>query len=189
MSVKNKTVLREQLQVRRSVIPDSVRVVSGHTIIERLIQMVAWPEVRLMQCYAPIVARGEVDTWPLFSYVWDHWPHIRTAVPGRLRGDQPVTYAVNAETSWHEAGAAPLPKEKLVISGQSFDLIIIPCLGFDKDHYRLGYGGGYYDRLLSTQTKADVIGLAFWNGYVPEGLPHERHDVPLRRIITEQKVL
>ena len=68
---------------------------------------------------------------------------------------------------------------------KKYDLIIVPTLAFDKDNYRLGWGGGFYDRLLAAQPQALKIGLCFANGFVEDGLPHEPHDIPLDKIITE----
>ena len=72
---------------------------------------------------------------------------------------------------------------------RTYDLIIVPTLAFDKDNYRLGWGGGFYDRLLATQPQALKIGLCFANGFVKEGLPHEPHDIRLDKIITEQGII
>jgi 5-formyltetrahydrofolate cyclo-ligase len=71
------------------------------------------------------------------------------------------------------------------LPGKKYDVILVPCLAFDKDSYRLGWGGGFYDRLLATQPQSLKIGLCFQNGFVEDGLPHEPHDVPLDKIITE----
>ncbi len=73
---------------------------------------------------------------------------------------------------------AKLPRKK-------FDLIIIPCLAFDEAGYRLGWGGGFYDRFLAAQPSALKIGVCFHNGLAESGLPRESHDVPLDRIICE----
>jgi 5-formyltetrahydrofolate cyclo-ligase len=69
---------------------------------------------------------------------------------------------------------------------RQFDLILVPCLAFDKDNYRLGWGGGFYDKFLARQPKAMKIGLCFDNGLAAAGLPREPHDIRLDRIITER---
>ena len=74
--------------------------------------------------------------------------------------------------------AARVPKTK-------FDLIIVPCLAYDADNHRLGWGGGFYDKFLAEQPKALKIGVCFQNGFVDGGLPHEPHDIPLDKIFTE----
>jgi 5-formyltetrahydrofolate cyclo-ligase len=64
-------------------------------------------------------------------------------------------------------------------------LLLVPCLGFGPKGYRLGYGGGFYDRTLAAiSPKPFTVGLGFANGYV-SGFRPEAHDVPLDAILTD----
>lgn len=67
------------------------------------------------------------------------------------------------------------------------DLILIPCLGFSSAGRRLGYGGGFYDKYLSTHVAASV-GVAYNDLEIEENI-FEEHDVELDEIITELGVL
>jgi 5-formyltetrahydrofolate cyclo-ligase len=67
------------------------------------------------------------------------------------------------------------------------DLLLVPCVGFDADGYRLGYGGGYYDRTLAAwpgAKKPVTVGIAYEACRAPE-LQREAHDIPLDVIVTE----
>ncbi len=66
------------------------------------------------------------------------------------------------------------------------DLMLVPSLGVDRSGYRLGYGGGYYDRLRANPLWRDVptIGIVFDFGYV-DVLPIDPWDLPLDGICTE----
>lgn len=66
------------------------------------------------------------------------------------------------------------------------DVIIVPMLGFNRRKYRLGRGGGFYDRLLA-QNNALTIGLAFADD--ERQFEPEPHDIPLNHIITEQEII
>ena len=71
----------------------------------------------------------------------------------------------------------------------AIDVAVIPGLAFDRFGYRLGYGGGYYDRFLASEApQAMRIGLAF-SVQLLDILPVESHDVPLDMLITEQEIL
>ena len=69
------------------------------------------------------------------------------------------------------------------------DLVIMPGVGFDGKGRRLGYGGGYYDRLIETlRPGARLIALAFEAQVVVE-IPSEGHDKKVPKIITEARVI
>lgn len=68
-------------------------------------------------------------------------------------------------------------------------LLLIPCVGVDPQRYRLGYGGGYYDRTLAAlAVKPVTVGVAFDCGRVASVLP-QPHDRRLDLVITESGVL
>ena len=66
------------------------------------------------------------------------------------------------------------------------DLILVPAVAIDARGYRLGYGGGYYDRLRADPVwqRIPTIGIVFDFSYV-ETLPTEAWDLPLDRVCTE----
>jgi len=73
-----------------------------------------------------------------------------------------------------------------VIEPENLDLIIVPALLFDKSGYRLGYGGGYYDRYLSNLS-AFTVGITRQKLLRSE-IPREPHDVAVSCLITEENI-
>ena len=65
------------------------------------------------------------------------------------------------------------------------DLLFVPLLAFDHEGWRLGYGGGYYDRTLAALPCARAIGFGFSCQQV-EAVPHGPFDRPLAAIVTER---
>ena len=83
----------------------------------------------------------------------------------------------------------PLVKKNREKFLNDIELVIIPGAGFDMEGNRLGYGFGYYDKLLSkSQGHITTIALAFEEQVVPN-LPKESHDVQIDKIITEKRVI
>ncbi len=72
------------------------------------------------------------------------------------------------------------------LTAAQVDLILVPCVGCDRRGYRLGYGGGFYDRLLADPNWARMptIGITF-SAMVVDRLPVDSWDRPLDRICTE----
>ena len=82
------------------------------------------------------------------------------------------------------------PKKRSIFIGDSkdLDLIIVPGAAFDMKGHRIGYGAGYYDRLLSRPNmKAVTVGLCFDMQIVPY-VPNSKHDISLDYLVTEKGV-
>ena len=68
------------------------------------------------------------------------------------------------------------------------DLLIAPLVGFDGAGYRLGYGGGYYDRTLAARSpRPRVIGAGFTLSRLDTIHP-QPHDIPMSLVVTEDGV-
>ena len=81
----------------------------------------------------------------------------------------------------------PEPDEECpVVERDRIDLILVPNLCCDKQGYRLGHGGGYYDRYLA-DCSAVTVSLCpeMW---LQERLPREEYDLPVRLVLTETKI-
>lgn len=84
-----------------------------------------------------------------------------------------------------ECGIAASDDEEVVP-----DVVLVPCVGFTAGGYRLGYGGGYFDRWLAAHPHVTAVGVAWSVGRVPdEQFVPEPHDQPLMLIVTEQGVV
>ena len=80
---------------------------------------------------------------------------------------------------------APLPESPVLFPG----LVITPLLAFDRAGYRLGYGGGFYDRTLAElrhRRPVTAVGFAFAAQEI-EAVPRDGHDQPLDWIVTERE--
>lgn len=83
----------------------------------------------------------------------------------------------------------PKPECSPAINIKDLDVIIVPAVAYDKNCYRLGYGGGFYDRFLENLRKdAVTIGIAF-DLQIFDEVPKEAHDDQLDYIVTESRIL
>lgn len=100
---------------------------------------------------------------------------------------------------WHEIDISSLPQRLPSIRFEfvqnvknaafpegKFDVIAIPLLGFNEQGYRLGHGGGWYDKFLAAQPQALKIGVGFELGLVE--FEPEAHDTPMDIVLTELKM-
>ena len=72
------------------------------------------------------------------------------------------------------------------VDPESLDLVLVPGCGFDLQRYRIGYGGGFYDRFLLTCPQALTVGLTF-EAQVVNQLPTQPWDQPVDLVLTEQR--
>lgn len=151
-----KEALRAELLRRRKAMSAEATYQAGKAIVRHLPAAADWSNIKSVHMYRSLPELGEVDTQPVMDWLVRSHPHVRIATGESHPG-------------------APFPE------GQ-FDVIFVPVLGFDREGYRLGMGGGWYDRWLATQPNATKIGLAYaWAE--TKNMPHEPHDVPLDMIL------
>jgi 5-formyltetrahydrofolate cyclo-ligase len=85
-----------------------------------------------------------------------------------------------------DAYGIPKPKDTELLTPT---LLFVPCVGYGPGGYRLGYGGGFYDRMLANLSpKPLTVGLGFGSAFVPD-LEPEAHDMPLDAILNDNGVV
>ncbi|MCY7370418.1 MAG: 5-formyltetrahydrofolate cyclo-ligase [Polaromonas sp.] len=85
-----------------------------------------------------------------------------------------------------DAYGIPKPKGTEVVMPT---LLFVPCLGYGPGGFRLGYGGGFYDRTLaSLQPRPRTVGLGYTQGWLPDFEP-ESHDLPLDAVLNDNGVV
>ncbi|TBR59345.1 5-formyltetrahydrofolate cyclo-ligase, partial [Westiellopsis prolifica IICB1] len=135
--------------------------------------------------------RQEPDLTPLFGQDQDNNSPKIWGIP-RCVGNYLSWYIWTLDDSV-KIGAYGITEpepEAPIIEPEQVDLILVPCVACDQQGYRLGYGGGYYDRLLATPEWANksTIGIVFDFAYLPQ-LPVEPWDQPLDAVCTETKLV
>ncbi|WP_300410010.1 5-formyltetrahydrofolate cyclo-ligase [Lagierella sp.] len=83
----------------------------------------------------------------------------------------------------------PKKNLRIPINNDIIDLVISPGVAFTKEKYRIGYGGGYYDRFFASLNSSPlVVALAYDFQVLPE-LPIDSYDIPVDMIITEKQII
>ena len=128
--------------------------------------------------------RQEPDLSSLFTNSQKRWGFPRCVGESLVWHSWQPDDAINIGTY----GIREPQPEAPIIDIEEVDLILVPCVSCDFQGYRLGYGGGYYDRLLSSpgwNVKA-TIGVVFDFAYLPQ-LPVDSWDKPLKTVVTENR--
>lgn len=127
---------------------------------------------------------SEVETLQLAKELKKQGKQI--AVPRCDRETRTMEAVEVADLTELKAGAYGIlepNQDAKVFSKEEIDVVLVPGLAFDSAGYRLGYGGGYYDKYLAGFSGA-VLGLAF-RDCIAEKLPRDEFDRPVEEVITE----
>jgi 5,10-methenyltetrahydrofolate synthetase len=174
-----KAALRKALRTARGGLDPAIKVQWDAHIGA---QVVTWWRLRQMDTlgvYWPLA--GEPDLRAAYAEL--ALAGVRLALPVVMERNAPLAF-----TEWRldepmladEMGVAVPATLRFV---ERPPALLIPCLGFNAGGYRLGYGGGYYDRTLERPPRPHTLGIAYSNQEAR--FPHAPHDVPLDVIVTE----
>lgn len=156
---------KEFLEKRKSLTPSELAECSA-AIADRFFSMVDLSGVKVLHSFLPIVKFHEVDTTLILHRIWDGYPQIKTAVPRvDSASDELQTLLFSRQTELAEsAWGIHEPAHDETVPADEIDLVLVPLLCFDRSGHRVGYGKGYYDRLLS-KCRADCkkVGLSFFD--------------------------
>lgn len=146
--------------------------------------LVATNRSSILAFYFPI--RNEFDARPLvLQLISSGW---RAALPVVLSRDAPMVYRSWLPDSLMKSDVHGIPVPTVDQRVQP-TIVLLPLVAFDCEGYRLGYGGGYFDRTLSAQVPPPLtIGIGFELGRCPTIRP-QAHDVRLSAIVTEAGVM
>lgn len=146
--------------------------------------------LNFLHCFLPIAKHNEIDTSLIFERVWRDFPQVETFVP---RVDFQTSEIENVKFSAQSKlkknrWEIDEPELAAPVAPSKIDAALIPLLCFDARGFRVGYGKGFYDKLLS-KCRPDClkIGLSYF-APVPEISDINRFDVKLDFCITPRKI-
>ncbi len=178
-----KKKLREELLEEIGNLTDAYIADSNAGIFENLIALPEYQRATTIFAYCSV--KREIDTSAIIDHALAQGKTV--ALPVCAKCGVMEARAIGCRDELCPAGfdlLEPLNSEQVILPS-ALDFIIVPALAYDDEGFRLGWGGGYYDRFLSGLS-AFTAGLAREKLLRP-ALPHESHDVPVRCVVTEKK--
>jgi 5-formyltetrahydrofolate cyclo-ligase len=179
-----KTALRIRYRNLRKAMTPAVKHEKDNQILTRLLAMPIYQECRLLLTY--VSTPEEVDTHALIAHALKEGKTV--AVPYCVAGTREmVFYAIRSvqelvPRSYGEL--EPIAKEEDKITDFAHSLCVLPGVVFDQLGYRLGYGGGYYDRFLADAYPGKTVGLCYQDCIVSR-LRRGRYDMACDYVVTE----
>lgn len=194
MNIENeKRTIRSKVEALRSSLTAQQRLEKQAILNHKLIQFCTQGQLQSVMVYMPY--RSEPDVTPFIEWCWES--DLTVYCPRMVPASKSLT--IHPVRSYHDTQVNQFgikePRSPLAISRniEHIQMILVPGLAFDKQLARLGYGGGYYDRLLADDDKREYsspwkIAVAF-DVQIVDRIPSQPHDVQMDLLMTESMTM
>ena len=179
-----KVELRKRMKAMRRSIPPAALAARGDKIVERVLASRPFAQARAVALFWPMLHLGEVDVRPLDRAARETgklvaYPSLETDIDMTLRCAPPELL----EDRGHGFAEPPANAPEVDIDNDL--VVIVPALAVDLSGHRVGYGRGFYDRLLARiAPPAFAVAVAYDFQVVAE-LPRAEHDRPVDMLVTD----
>lgn len=185
----DKKTLRQETILKRDAIPENIKKEKDTAIRQGIIRLPEFTDAKTILFYASF--RSEVDTREMIKITLSQGK--RVILPKVDKENKILKLYEIKNTNELVKGymgiLEPSVSEKRLTGLDDLDLIIIPGAAFDVSGSRLGYGAGFYDRLLAgMKNKIPIIAPAYEEQIVDD-IPSEPHDVKVTKIVTDKRVI
>jgi 5-formyltetrahydrofolate cyclo-ligase len=182
---QDKRALRRTVLAERDALSGTERAARSEAIVDRLLGLEEATGAGAVLAFWSF--GSEVDTAPLLDRLRSRGTTV--ALPVTRDGDiVPVIWTPGSSMTETSFGSRE-PTDGRVLQARELDLIVVPGVAFDRSCHRVGYGGGFYDRLLaSTRDGTAAVAIAFGMQVVEE-VPTGPLDRPVDAIVTEDDVI
>lgn len=180
---KQKIDLRAEYRERRNAIPASLRAENDAKICDTITSLASFRYSDTLLIYSPI--DGEINVDPIAQEALRRGKTV--AYPISHKGGIMTFHSVTSldELIPGGRGIKEPPVSNPVCSGSTENtLCIVPAFLFDSDGYRLGYGGGYYDRYLAN-FRGNKLGVVYSEFILPR-VPRGRYDIAVDILVSEK---
>ena len=183
----DKKKLREMIKQQLAALSRPAYEQKSFQIAERLYALPEWKAAETVAI--TVSAAFEVDTWQIIRTAWLNGKKV--CVPKCSRDTKEMQFYQLKKFSDLETVYAglyePIPEKTVPVDSKEIELMIVPGLLFNRAGFRIGFGGGYYDRFLSSYS-GQTISLAF-SIQLHEHLPVEKYDLPVQKILTDYETI
>jgi 5-formyltetrahydrofolate cyclo-ligase len=180
--------LRQKLRQLRSELTQEFQQKAAEKIAEIICESEIFKTSQNIAAYLPI--NGEIDPINILNNAWKTGKSCYLPITLKNKQLAFAKYKKNAPLITNKFGICePIYDNADLIDPQKLDLVIVPLVGFNQNRYRLGHGGGYYDRAFAftkqtTSKKPYLIGIAYELQNID--IPVEPWDIQLNMLVTEK---
>ena len=183
-----KKIIRKRIQKKRDRLSSHARLTGSISIAAKLMGLGCYKDSKEILVYYPF--RSEIDTTIIISRALKQQKKV---ILPRVNCKDLDLYYIKDLSNDMSPGSfdimEPIPSECTPASYKDIDIVLVPGVSFDRDLNRLGYGGGFYDKLLEKLPAYLLrIALAF-DLQIVDNIPVMEHDLKVDMIITETGII
>ncbi len=187
----NKKELRKIFSQKRLALSEAEYLQLSHRLCEMFFASIDLSFVKVVHIFIPIAKNREPDTWLIIDRIRREFPHIRLSIPRVNQTEATLEnfFLEGLHQLKPNVWGIPEPTQGVPTPSEKIDMVIMPMLAFDQEGQRVGYGKGFYDKLLAG-CRADCkrVGLSFF-----DGMDHiddvQSHDQPMHLVVTPTQVV
>lgn len=180
-----KRTLRQMMSAIRAALPEGERRAAATGLVKTLLREKPFETPAIVAGFWPI--KDEIDIRPLMAELANQGCHL--ALPVVQARGKPLLFRAWSPGEPLEPGVFGTLQPFAHSAVLEPDILIVPLLACDEAGWRLGYGGGFYDRtlaLLRARRKVTAVGVGF-NAQLIAAVPHGPEDQPLDWLLTDQR--
>lgn len=185
----NKKLIRKKTLIKRDSIDPEKKLKKDKLIMERILSLPSFEKAKKVFYFASF--RSEVSTLPQIEEAFKMGKRIILPKVDNINNRLRLFEIHN--TGEIKPGFMGIPEPDVSLERErdinDVDLVIMPGVAFDTDGNRLGYGAGYYDKLLSGLKKDIPLIAIAYEEQIVDSLPVESHDVRVHIIVTDKRII
>ncbi|MGN1481613.1 5-formyltetrahydrofolate cyclo-ligase [Porcipelethomonas sp.] len=181
-----KAQLRQDIKYMRKHMNPDIKKNSDEEIYNNLLTLDVFKKAELILAY--MSTNIEINTDKIIEYCLNSSKTV--ALPRCIENNRMDFYYYNKKADLEKSAYGiyePYPDKNNLLYSYENALCIVPGLAFDKKGYRLGYGGGYYDRFLSEHKNIITVGLCYQEN-IKDKLIRNEYDIHVNYIVTEKSM-
>jgi 5-formyltetrahydrofolate cyclo-ligase len=189
--------IRARMRALRAAIPPASRAKRDAEIVARLCALPEVAGARRIALFVPMEDRSEIDLRPLDARWRAEGRHVlyprlsevvrEAGQPPSLNGE--LSPASLAELVASDAGFLEPPASARAASRGEVDVVVVPALAVSATGHRLGYGGGFYDRILPVYCPPASAVVVAYDFQLLAELPVFEWDFPCDVVVTDRRTL
>jgi 5-formyltetrahydrofolate cyclo-ligase len=177
-----KPELRTLYLAKRLLIPEEEFQQKSESITNQLLEIILDRKPRKVLLFLPIEQKREFDCRPLAKKLWSLG--VENLIPSANFQTKEMQFSVfDPDTKLEQNKYGILePKNPTFIIELSDSLTVVPLLIQDKNNFRVGYGGGFYDRFLAKNKETYSVGVSFFEA-LSFNIDFEVQDIALNQVV------